>query len=139
MELPRPLLVAVLLTLVLTTLATACGSNASSEPVRSYAVPLQIDDTGDQYKYVASGDIPDFTVGDEVTFVVQNTGHLDHDLAVLAPSGDVAGTAPAVSPGQTLELTVLLDAEGLWRLDCNVDDHLTRHKMQTLIQVAPAT
>jgi plastocyanin len=121
-------------------LVTGCGGDAAGDSgaTRSYEVELRIDDSQDEYRYVATGDIPEFTVGDEVTFVVENTGTLNHDLQVQAPDGDVVAVAPAVAPGDTLQATALLGQEGVYRLNCLVDDHLTEHSMQTLIQVAPA-
>lgn len=121
-------------------LAAGCGGDSAGDTgaTRSYEVELRIDDSQDDYRYVAVGEIPDFTVGDEVTFVVENTGTLNHDLQVQAPDGDVVAVAPAVAPGDTLEVTALLGQVGVYRLNCLVDDHLTEHSMQTLIQVAPA-
>jgi plastocyanin len=121
-------------------LAAGCGGDSAGDSgaTRSYDVELRIDDSQDDYRYVAVGDIPDFTVGDEVTFVVENTGTLNHDLQVQAPDGDVVAVAPAVAPGDTLETTALLGQVGVYRLNCLVDNHLTEHSMQTLIEVAPA-
>jgi hypothetical protein len=118
-------------------LTAACGSDGDGA-TRAYDVGLRIDDSADEYRYIATGDIPDFRVGDEVTFIVDNTGALPHDLQVQAPDGDVVGIAPAVAPGDTLEVTALLDQSGPYRLNCLVDDHLTEHSMQTLIQVVDA-
>jgi plastocyanin len=118
-------------------LAAGCGGD-SAGTTRSYEIQLRVDDSRDEYRYVAVGDIPDFTVGDEVTFVVENTGTLSHDLQVQAPDGDVVAIAAAVAPSDTLEVTAPLRQDGVYRLNCLVDDHLTAHSMQTLIQVAPA-
>jgi plastocyanin len=120
------------------TFVAACGDDNGPEVARSYDVELRVDDSGDDYQYVAIGDVPDFTVGDEVTFVVDNTGVFAHDLQVLAPDGDVAGVADAVGPGEILELTVYLGQTGIYRLNCLFDNHLTEHNMQTLIEVRPA-
>lgn len=117
---------------------SACGGDSGPEATRSYSVELRIDDSGDTYRYVAKSDIPDFQVGDEVTFIVDNTGQFEHDLQVVAPDGDVAGVADSVPPGETLELTVFLGQVGIYRLNCLFDNHLTQHDMQTLIEVAPA-
>ena len=120
-------------------LLSACGDDAGPEVERSYDVELRIDDSGDDYKFVAVGEVPDFTVGDEVTFIVENTGTLNHDFQVQAPDGDVVGLAPAVAPGDSMEVTAFLGQVGIYRLNCLVDDHLTQHDMQTLIEVAPLT
>ena len=117
----------------------ACGDDQSGPDVaRSYDVELKIDDSQDDYKFVAVGEVPDFTVGDQVTFVVENTGQFSHDLQVQAPDGDIVASADAVAAGDTLEATAFLGQVGIYRLNCTVDDHLTTHSMQTLIEVAPA-
>ena len=119
-------------------LLSACGDDDAGPDVeRSYDVELRVDDSGEEYKFVAVDDVPDFRVGDEVTFIVDNTGALPHDLQVQAPDGDIVGVAPAVSPGDTLEVTAFLGQVGIYRLNCLVDDHLTLHDMQTLIEVDP--
>lgn len=112
----------------------ACASDAD-EPGRAYTVPLRMEDAEDRYRYVAEGAVPDIRVGDEVTFEVRNAGVLLHDLQVVAPDGDVVGTAAAVAPGDTLTLTVEFDDAGPYRLNCLVDDHLTVHQMQTVVEV----
>lgn len=118
---------------------TGCGGDDGPEVLRSYDVELRVDDSvpGD-YDYVATGEIPDFTVGDEVTFIMDNTGQFTHDLQVVAPDGDVVGVADPVLPGDSLEVTVYLGQVGVYRLNCLYDNHLTEHDMQTLIDVAPA-
>ena len=118
-------------------LLSACGGDEGPDVERSYDVELKVDDSGDEYKFVAVDEVPDFRVGDEVTFIVENTGNLNHDLQGQAPDGDVAGVAPAVAPGDTLEVTAFLGQVGIYRLNCLVDDHLTQHNMQTLIEVDP--
>ena len=118
-------------------LLSACGDDEGPDVERSYDVELRIDDSGDDYEYIAVDDVPDFRVGDEVTFIVDNTGTLTHDLQVQAPDGDVLGLAPEAAPGETTEVTVFLGQVGFYRLVCQVDDHLTEHNMETLIEVDP--
>jgi uncharacterized cupredoxin-like copper-binding protein len=122
-------------------MVAGCGADGGRDEdnavSRSYDVELRVDDSQDDYRYVATGEIPDFRVGDEVTFAVDNTGTLNHDLQVQAPDGDVVATAAAVAPGDALEVTAVLDQSGPWRLNCLVDNHLTEHSMQTFIEVAP--
>jgi uncharacterized cupredoxin-like copper-binding protein len=57
-----------------------------------------------------------------VTFVVQNAGKIQHDLAVKGPG--VAGTSktPLLSPGQSAKLTVSLST-GSYTLYCTVPGH----------------
>lgn len=120
----------------------ACGGDGDGadliEPTRTYDVALHVDDSGDDYRYLVTGEVPDFTVGDEVTFVMDNTGALIHDLRVIDPDGVTLATAAAVAPGGVLELTVLLETAGLHALNCVVDDHLLVHGMQQFIDVAAA-
>ena len=111
-----------------------CGSD-SATPTRAYSVDLQMVDNEDRYSYIAVGEVPTFQTGDQVTFVVENTGTLNHDLQVVDPDGTAIATAAAVAPGSTLTLTVDLDAPGIYQLNCLVDNHLTQHHMQTLIEV----
>ena len=118
---------------------TGCGGEDGPDVLRSYDVDLRVDDSEPgNYRYVATVELPDFTVGDEVTFVVDNTGQFEHDLQVVAPDGDVIGRADPVPPGESLELTVFLGQVGVYRLNCLFDDHLTEHNMQSLIEVGPA-
>ncbi len=117
---------------------SACGDDGGPETLRSYDVQLEVDDSQDRYRFVPVDEVPDFTVGDEVTFVVNNTGSLQHDLQIVAPDGDVLGSAPAVAPGDTLEVTVFLGQVGVYQLNCLIDNHLTEHNMQNLIEVGPA-
>jgi hypothetical protein len=139
MQVLRPSVSAVLLGGLV--MVAGCGADGGRDEdnavSRSYDVELRVDDSQDDYRYVATGEIPDFRVGDEVTFAVDNTGTLNHDLQVQAPDGDVVATAAAVAPGDALEVTAVLDQSGPWRLNCLVDNHLTEHSMQTFIEVAP--
>ncbi|MDJ0769083.1 MAG: hypothetical protein QNJ12_09825 [Ilumatobacter sp.] len=116
-------------------LAAACGGNTTSEPTRSYELPLRVDDSTDEYMYIAE-DVIDLRAGDEVTFVMRNTGTLDHDLRVLDEDGRTVAAADAVQPGDELDLTVFFEEPGFYRLHCSVDDHLTVHGMQAIVQVA---
>jgi len=112
----------------------ACGSN-STEPTRVLTVDLRMEDHEDEYRYVAVGTVPRFAVGDRVTFAAENAGILDHDLQIVGPDGLAVETADAVGPGDTLTVTIDLDEPGIYQLNCLVDNHLTEHGMQTLIQV----
>jgi plastocyanin len=117
----------------------ACGGTATVEPTRAYTVDLDVVDNEDRYRFrITDGTVPDFTVGDEVTFAVTNTGLLNHDMRVVGPDDETRATAPAVAPGGGFDLTVLLDEPGIYRLECLVDDHLTTHRMRVLIEVADA-
>ncbi len=122
--------------LVAALLVTACGGDgiASSEPTREYALRLRAEEQGDRYTYIAEDPV-DVRAGDRVTFEMDNAGLLIHDLVVVAQDGSAIATAPAVGPGQSLSLTVDFAEPGAYRLRCNVDDHLTLHDMQVVIEV----
>lgn len=113
--------------------ATACGGNGVGT-VRSYTIGLEVEDDSDRYRYVATDPV-DIRVGDEVTFELENTGTLIHDLQVVDPDGNRVAAAEPVAPGADATLTVLFEEEGFFRLNCLVDDHLTEHDMQTFFEV----
>ncbi len=116
---------------------TGCGSDGD-DPARSYTVELRMEDHEDQYRYIAVGEVPTFMTGDRVTFEAENAGTLNHDLQIVGPDGLAIETASAVAPGDVLTITVDLDEPGIYQLNCLVDNHLTEHHMQTLIQVVEA-
>jgi len=117
----------------------ACGSNSGAEAERSYAIGLEVEDDGERYRYVATDPV-DIRVGDEVTFELDNTGTLIHDLQVVDPDGNRVGYAEPTAPGAVASVTVRFDGAGFFRLDCLVDDHLTEHEMQTFFEVTdPST
>jgi plastocyanin len=119
-------------------LAAACGGGDEAiEPVRSYVVHLHTDDSADEYNYVADDPI-DVRVGDEVTFEVAITGTLVHDLQIVDPAGVTVATAPPAVPGDTTSVTVLFEDPGFYRFNCLVDNHLTQHDMQAIIEVTDA-
>ena len=127
-----------LLTVLFPVLAlTACGADAGAEPTRTYTLHIEAVENGDQYDYVATDPI-DLRVGDRVTFEMVNNGALIHDLVVVHPDGQTIATADAVGAGATLSLTVDLAEPGFYRLNCNVDNHLTQHGMQAIVEVLNA-
>lgn len=116
---------------------TGCGSNGDPTPVRSYTLHIRTDDASDKYGYIAEDPI-DLRVGDEVTFEMSNTGALIHDLQIVGPDGLAVAAAPPVASGGALSLTVYFDEVGYYQLNCLVDDHLTKHSMQALVEVVEA-
>ena len=114
--------------------AAACGGDGGTAAERSYVIGLEVDDSGDRYRYVATDPV-DVRVGDEVTFELVNTGALVHDLQVVDPDGNRVAYADPVPVGSTASVTVLFDESGFFRLNCLVDDHLTEHEMQTFFEV----
>jgi uncharacterized cupredoxin-like copper-binding protein len=123
-----------LLTAALVALA-ACGGDASGSAGREHTLRLLAQEHGEEYGFVADGPI-DLRVGDRVTFELQNHGVLPHDLAVIHPDGHMIGTTPAAGPGDVVSVEVDLAEPGYYRLNCNVDDHLTRHGMQAVVEVS---
>ena len=113
--------------------ATACGGN-STGTVRSYSIGLEVEDGSDRYRFIATDEV-DVRVGDEVTFELENTGTLIHDLQVVDPEGNRVAYAEPTAPGADATLTVLFEEDGFFRLNCLVDDHLTEHDMQTFFEV----
>ena len=112
----------------------ACASDGEAEPLRSYTLHLRAEDSEQEYLYIAEDPI-DIRVGDEVTFEFDNTGGLPHDLQVVDPDGIEIGLAPVAPAGDTTSVTVLFEEPGFYRLNCLVDDHLTAHGMQAVVEV----
>ena len=57
---------------------------------------------------------------------------------MVDPDGDAIGAAAAADPGATTSVTVLFEAAGFYRLNCLVDNHLTEHGMQAVVEVTDA-
>lgn len=57
-----------------------------------------------------------------VTFVVDNAGKIQHDLALQGTGVSAATKTPLISPGQTAKLSVTL-AAGTYTLYCTVPGH----------------
>jgi plastocyanin len=125
------------LVLVSGALLAGCGADGAAEPVRTYTLRLRTDDSGPEYEYIAEDEL-DLRVGDEVTFEFDNTGSLPHDVQVVDPSGAQVGVSTVANPGATTSVTVLFEEAGFFRLNCLVDDHLTAHGMQAIVEVTEA-
>lgn len=118
--------------------ASACGGGDDvTEAARSYTLNLHTEDDEQEYEYIADDPI-DVRVGDEVTFDVAITGTLIHDLQIVDPAGAAIATAPPAVPGDSTSVTVLFEEPGFYRLNCLVDNHLTEHGMQAVIEVTEA-
>jgi uncharacterized cupredoxin-like copper-binding protein len=117
--------------------ATACGADTGAEPTRESTLVLEAFENGDEYGYRAVGDV-DLRAGDRVTIEMRNGGALIHDLVVIHPDGSTAATAPSIAAGATTTLTFDAVDAGVYRLNCNVDDHLTQHGMQEFVEVRNA-
>lgn len=128
---------AVLAVALVLPLAAACASDGEAEPLRSYTLRVRADDSQQEYVYIAE-DTVDLRVGDEVTFEFDNTGSLPHDLQVVDPDGVEIGLSEVAPAGGTTSVTVLFEEPGFYRLNCLVDDHLTEHGMQAIVEVTEA-
>lgn len=118
-------------------LAPACGGGGDgdvAEPLRSYAIPLTVDDSGEEYDFLTDSTV-DIRVGDEVTFELDNTGGLIHDLHIVDPDGSTVARTDPITPGASTTLTALFDQVGVYRLSCFVDDHFVGHQMFTFVEV----
>lgn len=120
------------------TIVTACGADAGSPPERAYVVDLHIDDSGEEYDYVPDEPF-DVRVGDQVTFRIENTGDLPHDVQIVDPNGKQIATGPVADPGGVTEAVVLFEEAGIYQINCLVDDHLMGHRMQALVQADEVT
>jgi uncharacterized cupredoxin-like copper-binding protein len=58
----------------------------------------------------------------KVTFVVENAGKIQHDLALEGAGVSASTKTPLISPGQSAKLTVTL-AAGTYTLYCSVPGH----------------
>lgn len=116
---------------------TACGSDAEAEPARTSTLVLEAYEDGETYGYRAVGDV-DLRVGDRVTIDLRNVGALIHDLAVIHPDGSTIATLAAIAAGGTGTFELDLEDPGIYRLNCNVDNHLTEHGMQAFVEVKQA-
>ncbi len=47
-------------------------------------------------------------------------------------------SAPPAVPGDATSVTVLFEEPGFYQLNCLVDNHLTEHGMQAIIEVTAA-
>ncbi|MEO6571286.1 MAG: hypothetical protein ABIO83_07025 [Ilumatobacteraceae bacterium] len=130
--------VSVVVVVVMAAVMAACGSSGgAAAPTRAYVLRLHIDDSSDEYAYVAADPV-DLRIGDAVTFRVTNTGTLIHDMQIIDPAGTEVGAMAPIPAGGTADVTVLFDEAGYYRLDCLIDDHLTRHHMQSIVEVVDA-
>lgn len=130
-------LAAVLATVTAGVAGTACGSDAGAEPTRETTLVLEAYEDGDAYGYRAVGPV-DVRVGDRLTIEMRNAGALLHDMAVIHPDGSTLVTAAAVATGDVAAVTIDLDDAGIYRINCNVDNHLTEHGMQAPFEVKNA-
>lgn len=127
----RPLLLAT----GLAALAIGCGGDGEPDAAEgdSYTVEL----AADEYTFRADEAIQ-IVAGDTVTFSVRNVGVLDHRLEVLTSESRSLGATGRIPPGASESLTVTFEQDGVYRVICDIDDHLTRGQ-QAQFEVLPAS
>ena len=67
-----------------------------------------------------------------VTFVVENAGKIQHDLALQGAGVPASAKTPLISPGKSAKLTVTL-AAGTYTLYCSVPGHRAAGMVATLV------
>lgn len=117
---PRP---AVALLVLVSWLSVSCGSDDTAGGESSSAART-IEITASEYAF--NGDPGVIGPGDTIEFDVENVGGLDHSLEVLSSSGSSLGRTERIAPGERAGVTVTFDDAGVYRLICDVDDHLSR-------------
>jgi plastocyanin len=101
----------------------ACGSDdTAADESSSEARTIEI--TATEYEF--NGDPGVIAPGDTIEFDVENAGEIDHSLEVLSSSGTSLGRTERIAPGASASVTVTFDDAGVYRLICDVDDHLSR-------------
>jgi plastocyanin len=100
----------------------ACGSDGGSG---GEAAPMRtIEITATEYAF--NGDPGVIGDGDTIEFSVDNVGELEHSLEVLSSEGRSLGRTERIPAGSAAAVTVTFEDEGVYRLICDVDDHLSR-------------
>jgi plastocyanin len=113
-----------LMPLLLLPMIVACGSDdpaateTPSEPSRSIEIIAA--------EYTFTGDPGEIAAGDTIEFVLENVGQIDHSLEVLSPAGSSLGATERIPAGGSGSVTVTFADAGVYRLICDVDDHLSR-------------
>jgi plastocyanin len=112
----------VALVVLVSSLLVACGSDETADESSSPARTIEIT----AVEYAFNGDPGVIESGDTIEFDVENVGEVDHSLEVLSSSGSSLGRTERIAPGSRASVTVTFDASGVYRLICDVDDHLSR-------------
>jgi plastocyanin len=115
--------------LLLSPVVVACGADtptdgAPSEPSRSIEITAA--------EYTFNGDPGVIEAGDTIEFVLDNVGQLDHSLEVLSEAGTSLGATERIPAGASGSVSVTFDDAGVYRLICDVDDHLSRGQSATI-------
>ncbi len=70
--------------------------------------------------------------GETVRLQLTNQGSVDHELEVLAPSGDSLGEVAPVKPGATGTATLTFRDAGTYTFVCGIQDHAQRGMKATI-------
>ena len=116
------------LALLSSPLLFACGSDEAADAPSEAARAIEIRAS----EYAFNGDPGVISAGDTIEFVLENVGQLDHSLEVLSSEGRSLGRTERISAGASTSVTVTLADEGVYRLICDVDDHLSRGQSATI-------
>jgi plastocyanin len=111
-------------------LAAACGGDDASTRNSGAAAARTIDIRASEYAF--NGDPGVITAGDTIEFAVANVGQIEHNLEVLSVAGRSLGRTERIPAGSTTSVTVTFDEAGVYRLICDVDDHLSRGQTATI-------
>jgi plastocyanin len=106
----------------------ACGSDEATDAPSATARTIEI--TASEYEF--NGDPGVIEPGDTIEFEVENVGQVDHSLEVLSSTGSSLGRTDRIVPGASDAVTVAFDEAGVYRLICDVDDHLSRGQTATI-------
>jgi plastocyanin len=114
--------VAVVLLVLAPAALGACGSDEGADGPASAARTIEI--TASEYEF--NGDPGVIEPGDTIEFDVENVGQIDHSLEVLSSTGSSLGRTERIVPGASDTVSVTFVDAGVYRLICDVDDHLSR-------------
>ena len=125
---PASRLLVVSLSLLAWPLLFGCGSDDTADTPSEPARTIEIRAT----EYAFNGDPGVISAGDTIEFLLDNVGQLDHSLEVLSSEGRSLGRTERIAAGETTSVTVTFPDEGVYRLICDVDDHLSRGQSATI-------
>lgn len=108
----------------------ACGGDDASTASPSAVAERTIEIRASEYAF--NGDPGVITAGDTIEFAVANVGQIEHNLEVLSAAGRSLGRTERIPAGSAASVTVTFDEPGVYRLICDVDDHLSRGQTATI-------
>jgi plastocyanin len=109
-------------------LLAACGSDETADETAEPGRTIEIRAS----EYAFNGDPGVISAGDTIEFSLVNVGVLDHSLEVLSAEGRSLGRTERIPAGETTAVTVTFEDGGVYRLICDVDDHLSRGQSATI-------